>query len=96
MGPVMRLIDIVERLASVDQEATIYAAAPWTTASNALVAPEPSSGGIPREAAAAGLKYFIEVAIAREFLDGWVSNLDDAPSPQEKCERLIQYAITDA
>ena len=96
MGQVTTLLDLVERLASLDQEATIYTEEPWTPASKALVAIEPSCGGIPKEAQESGLTYFIEVSIALDHLDGWTSYLDHTPSVQQKCERLIQYAITDA
>ena len=83
-------------LAALDEAATIYAAEPWTGDSRTLVAHEPPTGGLPVEAKMAGLKYFIEVAIARDFLEGWIASLDHAPSPQEKCERLILHALTDA
>jgi hypothetical protein len=97
MGSIMMTIrSIVAELAVQDEEATIYAAEPWAGESNALVAQEPPSGGLPEEAKAGGLKYFIEVAIARDFLNGWASTLDHAPSVQESCDRLIRYAITDA
>lgn len=90
------LNNIVTDLAALDEAATIYAAEPWTGDSKALVAQEPLAGGLPPETKAAGLKYFIEVAIARDFLDGWIAGLDHAPSPQEMCDRLIRYAVTDA
>ena len=97
MGPMkMTLMSVVEDLVSLDEEATIYAAEPWTKDSRALIAREPTSGGLPEEAKISGLKYFIEVAIARDFLEGWASNLDHNPSADESCERLIQYAVTDA
>lgn len=92
----MTLNSIVTDLAAVDEAATIYAAEPWAVDSKALVAQEPPAGGLPAEAKAAGLKYFLEVAIARDFLDGWIASLDHAPSAQELCDRLIRYAITDA
>jgi len=90
------LKSIVADLPVLDQEATIYAAQPWTGESKAVVANESHAGGLPEVAKAAGLKYFIEVAIARDFLEGWASTLDHAPSAQESCDRLIQYAINDA
>ena len=97
MGSVMMTLkDIVEELAVLGDEATIYAAEPWASESKAVVAQEPPSGGLPEEAKASGLRYFIEVAIARDFLEGWASTLGHAPSAQESCDRLIQYAINDA
>ncbi|MEH2500318.1 hypothetical protein V1294_006797 [Bradyrhizobium sp. AZCC 1678] len=92
----MTLIEAVQNLDSLEGESTIYAAQPWTADSMAVVAPEPESGGLPTEAEKHALKYFLEVSIARDFLEDWSANLDAEPILQEKCARLIQYAITDA
>jgi hypothetical protein len=92
----MTLNSVIADLGALDEAATIYAAEPWTGDSTALVAQEPSAGGLPPEAEGAGLKYFIEVAIARDFLEGWIASLNHMPSPQEMCDRLIRYAVTDA
>lgn len=86
----MTLKTIVADLAALDEAATIYASEPWTPDSKAIVAQEPASGGLPEEAKVSGLKYFIEVAIGRDFLEGWASNLDHAPSAEETCDRLIE------
>jgi len=96
MGPIMSLLEAVRDLDSFDENATIYAAEPWVAESQVIVALEPGSGGLPPEAQKLGLKYFIEVFLAREFLEGWGKNLGVEPTLQEKCARLIQYAITDA
>ncbi len=95
MGPIKTLNDIVAELVVLDEQATIFAAQPWTSESRAIVTCEPPVGGVPQEAKASGLDYFIEVSIAREFLEGWASTLDHAPSAQESCDRLIRYAVTD-
>jgi hypothetical protein len=92
----MALMEVVENLATFDEAATIYAAAPWARDSKALIADEPESGGLPEQAKALGMRYFIEVTIARDFLEGWASSLDHAPSVEESCDRLIQYAVNDA
>jgi hypothetical protein len=83
-------------LDSLDEGGTLYAAEPWAEDSQAVVAPEPDHGGLPADAQKLGLKYFLEVFIARDFLEAWVTNLGREPTLQEKCSRLIQYAITDA
>lgn len=92
----MTLLGIVENLESFDGEDTIYAAEPWAVDSQALVTREPDTGGLPVEAQEQGLKYVLEVFIARGFLEGWAENLNAEPTSQEKCVRLIQYAVTDA
>ena len=65
----MNLIDAVRNLDSLDDEQTLYAAKPWTPDSEVLAAVEPESGGLPAEAEERGLSYFLEVFIAREFIE---------------------------
>jgi hypothetical protein len=96
MGTMMKLIEAIRNLDALDDESTIYAAEPWAENSEAIVAREPESGRLPPEAERLGLKYFLEVFIARDFLEGWLSNLDARPTLQQKCARLIKYAATDA
>ena len=96
MGQVRKLIDVVATMESLEEGATIYVGGPWSSESPAIVEVEPSSGGLPAAATKAGLKYFLEVFVAREFLAGWESGLDKAPSARERCERLIRYAVDDA
>ena len=96
MGTVSRLGEAIRQLSSLDQDATIYAAQPWIGESSAIVAIEGESGQIPEEAERRSLKYFLEVSVARDFLEGWESTLDATPTEQERCDRLIRYAIDDA
>jgi hypothetical protein len=93
---VTRLIELIQQLDLLDVDGTIFAAEPWSNASEAIVALEPGSGGMPAEAGRRGLKYFLEVSIAREVLDGWIANLGVQPSLSQKCARLITYAANDA
>jgi len=90
------LLELIQDLDSLDEGSTIYAREPWTAQSQVVVAPEPDSGGLPPEAQKHGLKYFLEVSLAREFLEDWVTNLHREPTLEEKCARLIEYAVTDA
>jgi hypothetical protein len=90
------LIELVRNLDSLDGEDTIYAAEPWAETSEVLVARETPSGEFPPEAQRAGLAYFLEVAIAQEFLADWETSQAKRPSPQQLCARLIQYAVADA
>ncbi len=96
MGQVGRLIEIVARLSEFDEYDTIYAAEPWTENSDAMVATEPESGGLPLEASEAGMEYFLEIFISREFIEGWLPSLPQKPSLSETCQRLIEYATYDA
>jgi hypothetical protein len=92
----MNLLEAIRDLDSLDEGSTIWAAEPWTEDSEVVVEPEPDSGVPPPEARGLGLKYFLEVFLVRDFLQGWTRNLDAEPTLQEKCAKLIQYAITDA
>lgn len=96
MGEIMTLIEAIRDLESLDGDNTIYAAEPWTRNSSAIVAPEPVIGGLPPEVIKLGMKYFLEVFIARDFLEDWKSSLGIEPTLEQQCERLIKYATTDA
>jgi hypothetical protein len=96
MGTTMTLLQIVEELDSLDKTSTIYAADPWMENSKAMVLPEPETRGLPPEAKKFGLKYFLEVFIAQDFIEEWAENLDVAPTSQQKCLRLVQYATNDS
>jgi hypothetical protein len=91
----MILLETVARLDEFDKSETIYATAPWTESSEAIVAQEPDSGGLPHTAKV-GMKYFLEVSIATEFLEDWSRTLTRPPTIRDKCNRLIHYAINDA
>jgi hypothetical protein len=92
----MTLLEVTEKLGEADREHTIYAARPWSPDSAALVAAEPERGGVPADAAQHGMSYLLEVFIARDFLDDWQASLAKKPSTQERCRRMIEYAINDA
>jgi hypothetical protein len=89
------LIELVANLASYDPELTVYAVRPWTCDSEAVVAREPEQGGLPHQARSCGAEYFIEVFVAKEFLEGWIVSAERRASAQERCERLIHYAVND-
>ncbi|MBX9652683.1 hypothetical protein K2Y11_03600 [bacterium] len=92
----MKLIEAIAELGSFDDESTIYASEPWNRDSIAIVEFESDAGCLPTEAQKAGLKYFLEVFIARDFLDDWTRTCGREITLEEMCARLIQYAINDA
>jgi hypothetical protein len=96
MGQIARLGDVIDRLSEFDCEDTIYASEPWTEESEAMVTRDPDAGGLPIEVSDAGLKYFLEVSVARDFVEDWLASLDDQPTPPAVCQRVIGYAINDA
>jgi hypothetical protein len=89
----MTLGEVVEKLSELGSEDTIYAAEPWTEQSEAIVAREPDTGV---EVSAAGMKYFLEVGIARDFVADWLATMKQQPTHSAICRRLISYAINDA
>jgi hypothetical protein len=89
------LVDIIALLDEHDEEWTIYAAEPWCEDSAAVVVLCPDSN-VVQPIAAPGLTYFLEVFIAREFLEDYESSLDAPSTLSQRCARLIQYATFDA
>jgi hypothetical protein len=92
----MILKDAVQHLQSLDQDGTIFATEPWTENSFVVVERVLETGLATTDAVKRGFKYFLEVSIAEEFLQGWKANLGAEPSLKQQCARLIQYAIHDA
>ncbi|HEX8814601.1 MAG TPA: hypothetical protein VF753_03795 [Terriglobales bacterium] len=95
MGKITKLIDIVRNLDCFDELQTIYALEPWTAESTAIVAMEPDAG-YPTQALQLSLKYFLEVSVAKEFLNDWIDSLEERPTIEEQCAVVIHYAINDA
>jgi len=92
----LKLSEVVASLGKFDREAAIYAVEPWTADSEVMVMREPDAGGIPPAAAEKGMTYFIDIFIARDFLDGWQQNERRPLCVEEQCAGLIHYAVYDA
>ncbi len=92
----MKLIDIVGRLDEFDEELTIYLKEPWACDSEVLLVREPDDGSVPQEAMSAGMSYFLEVFIARDFIVDWISNTSTLLTESEKCDRLMHFARFDS
>jgi len=92
----MNLGNLIDRLSELDSEDTIYAAEPWTEQSKAVVARESDNGGLPQVAVDGGMKYFLEVSGAQEFVEDWLSSANQPPTPSALRQRIVSYAINDA
>lgn len=92
----MTLREAIHELSSFDAASAIYAREPWTASSQVVIATESEAGGLPPEADRLGFKYFLDVHVAQTVLEGWIEQLRRRPTLDEKCERLIHYALTDA
>jgi hypothetical protein len=90
------MIKLVRDLDFLEGTSTMYAAEPWTANSRAILARDPETGELPFEAQQLGLKRVLEVSAARAFLRGWTKSRGREPTLEEKCARLIEFAITDA
>ena len=90
----MTLVEALEKIATPDPAATIYASEPWSPLSRVVVAAEPDDGSLPVHAAENGCSDFLEVAIASDFLNG----LDRTRfgNKVQRCERVVEYAQRDA
>ncbi len=90
------LIEVVGNLKAYDDQLTIFAQEPWTSASLAVVELEDEDGSLVRKRDGIVFSYFLEVFIAVDFLDGWESNSPEPIELPAKCNRLIEYATNDA
>jgi hypothetical protein len=94
----MTLIELIERIDSIDDELTIYAEKnpAWSANSLAVVCPEPEDGrGVPD--AARGMSYLLEVFLAKEVIEDWGEGRGGrGATAQDKCEAVIYYAEHDA
>ena len=93
------LREVVAALQRTDEELTVYAAGgpDASPSSSAVVALDPDEGGVPIEAATAGLSYVLDVAQALRVLDVWSDWRDGRePTVDEQCEAILYYAKHDA
>jgi len=88
------LRDVIAHLEGFSADDTIYAESP-NPAARAVVANEPDDGEVPP--AAAGLNYFLEVALAREAIDVWGRwRPGRTPTLEDKIAAVTHYAQNDA
>ena len=90
----MKLIEAVQKLATLDGDLTIYARDPWALLSDAQLAVEGSED--EKKIKIEGLRYFLEVFVAREFIEDWKPTQKMLPTDEQSCARLIEYATNDA
>jgi hypothetical protein len=91
----MILAEVIQNIGSFNEDDTICATRPWTVHSEAVVGPRPEDDTFSGFQRMYGKDYFLEVSIARGFLDDLAAS-GAYPSWEAKCIRLIQYAENDA
>lgn len=89
----MPLCDAVAALNDYDGDLTIYAKKPWAADSAAIVEAEGDDRSLTRFRLDVPFDYFLEVAEAVDFLQGWTSQFETSPSAAQQCQRLIEYAV---
>jgi len=90
----MTLRDVVARLDEFEDDETIFAESATPTA-RAVVAVEAADGSPP--SSAAGLRYLLEVQLAREAIEVWrVWRPGQTPSLEDKLQAVTFYAEHDA
>ena len=90
----MRVGEALASLESLDGDATICAAKPWTAESRTVAR---EGGAEAQSAIAAGMSYILETSVAREVVDVWSAWRDGrVPTVDERCQAAIHYADNDA
>jgi len=89
----MKLIEIVNDIGDLGDEDVIVAKPDWSINSEARVVRLTEDYRVPKDAIDAGFRYFLEIPTARQVLE----EMEGATySPEQKCLRLIEYAVYDA
>lgn len=90
----MKLNDAVRQIDTLDPKATLFVRPPWAPSSDAALAVKGTEE--EERLRGQGLSYFLEVAIARNFL---IESRDEhrrAPTTEAATRRLIKYASNEA
>lgn len=88
------LIELIGNVDGMDPEDVICAKPEWRPESEARTFRLTEDLRVPEEAKAAGYESFLEVDIIRQVLEEFSET--PGASLEEKCRRVIQYAICDA
>ncbi len=92
----MKLVDLVNTINSVDEESIIFQEDRENFESDIILSfPEEGDGAV-KEGGGKKYYYLIEVFLAKEFIDDWVTSLNYKPTANEIAKRLYDYAINDA
>jgi hypothetical protein len=91
------LKDLIENIANTDDDAIIFQEDLNDLDSSILLyLPDEDDTGLVKEENGIIYHYLIEVFLAKEFLNDWLSSLSYIPPSEEMAKRLQEYAINDA
>lgn len=92
----MKLVDIVNSINSIDEESIIFLENTKNFESDVILSfAEDGDSGF-KEVENIKYYYLIEVFLAKEFIDDWITSLNYNPTKNEIAKRLYDYAINDA
>lgn len=95
-GPIMTTLrQLLAHFDTLDDDATIYAARPWSSSSKAVSCHEDDAEA--RAAIEAGLEYMLEVNLAQDAIRAWGERRrGKTPTLAQQCDAVIYYAEHDA
>jgi hypothetical protein len=91
-----RLVEATATWETWGRNQTLYLTEPWTADSALIVVTVLPDDTLPILRHGASFAYFIEAAIAREFIEDFVSSQCTAPDARHIANRLIHYAENDS
>ena len=89
-----RLIDIIASFDEIDPEDVIFAKPEWSCDTESAIFRLTDDYRVPEEALRSGFRYLLDVDVARQVMVEFKDRPD--ATLEEKCNRIIQYAIYDA
>lgn len=89
----MKLTDLIENIETKDQDAIIFQENLEDLKSDIILS---HAEDATIEENGKKYHYLIEVFLATEFIEDWISSLKHHPSNEEIAQRLYEYAINDA
>ena len=89
-----KLIELIANVDQMDAEDVVFAKRDWQPESEARAFRLTEECRVPDEAKVLGYEYFLEVDVIRQVLEVFHDRVD--VSLEEKCQRVIHYAIYDA
>lgn len=90
------LLEIVKSINSFSENDTIYATNPWVLDSESIVIREPDNGVLPEEVIKNKMLYFLDISLAKDFINDFKKSNRAELSIEDVCTRLIDYATNDA
>lgn len=92
----MKLVDLIPEIERINEELIIFQEDTNDFNSDIILSPADDNDGGVKEENGRTYQYLIEVFLAKEFIEDWVSGLNYSPTQNEIAKRLHEYAMNDA